>query len=414
VKKKHFLLFIALAFVGVSLNAQTLDEAILTAAVQFARELPANSRVSVISFRSNSERLNDYVVNELYGAILRNRRITPVRPNQNQIFDIYRKLGAGEINREAAQNIAELLGVQYLITGSIEKIQSDYRIHFNAVNTGAEVQSWYSVTLNLQNDSRFTGLLGGAPVGAPPPQREPAASLQPPVAEDTPSVSQSEPGASAPSQQREDNPGDQLSVTPEDSPPASRTPPVRTQTVSSPASPATVRFSLGNNIIISSFEKTANYSNIEYDDNTYGATYLNPITLVLSLRFLYSMENNMRLGLGVDAAYSLVMFLIVDNDGYMTDWGSFPWYVIIGYKSAYLHIGYDFAIGALYIAPSFIIKERLLIGIPISLYGSNTHFSFSNNLDPPNTTDWRGDIFAPSSTFQAGISFQYIFGRQRR
>ena len=184
-KNKHFLLFIALAFVGVSLNAQTLDEAILNAAVQIVRELPGNSRAAVINFRSNSERLNDYVVNELYGAILRNRRVTPVRPTQNQVFDIYRELGAGEINREAAQNIAQLLGVQYLITGSIEQIRSDYRIHFNAVNTVAEVQSGYSVTLNLQNDSQFANLFSGAPAGSPSiTQREPATGGQPSVVMD--------------------------------------------------------------------------------------------------------------------------------------------------------------------------------------------------------------------------------------
>jgi len=157
-KKLHFV-FLGLLFIGAVLNAQSLDEALITAAIKISGDLPANAAAAVINFRSDSEKLNDYVINELYGAILRNRRIVPVKPDQNQLQSIRGDLATVE-NKESAQRIGWLLGAQYLVTGSIQRIGSEYRLNFTAIDTNAEIKSMYSVNLNPQNDSQFALLLG--------------------------------------------------------------------------------------------------------------------------------------------------------------------------------------------------------------------------------------------------------------
>jgi len=162
-KKKLFFAFFGLFIFSAFLNAQSLDEAIIGAALKISRDLPANTTAAIINFRSDSEKLNDYVVNELYGAILRNRSIVPVKPDPVQLQSIRGDLPSDmtdTVGRESAQRIGRLLGAQYLVTGSTERVGSEYKINFNAIDTNAELKSRYSVTLNPQNDSQFALLLG--------------------------------------------------------------------------------------------------------------------------------------------------------------------------------------------------------------------------------------------------------------
>ena len=163
-KKK--LLFINLLFFifCTFLSAQMLDEALLNAAVKISRDLPAGTTVAVISFRSTAEDLNNYVINELYGDILRNHRIVPVKLDQSWIQYIHDNIHfnpAGELSVESAQSIGQKLGVQYLVTGSLEPNGIEYRLIFNAVDTErAALQSQYTVSLNLRNDQKITLLVG--------------------------------------------------------------------------------------------------------------------------------------------------------------------------------------------------------------------------------------------------------------
>ena len=167
-KKKLFLVFLGLAACGVFLEAQTLDEAILRAALRIGTDLPTGATVAVIHFRSDSERLNDYVINELHNAILRNRRVTPVKPDETRFQSIRDELRfneAGEIDEESAQSIGRLLGVRYLVTGSIERGNSGYGILFTAVDAeSAELQSRYSASVN-PNDAALVSMLGRSPGG---------------------------------------------------------------------------------------------------------------------------------------------------------------------------------------------------------------------------------------------------------
>ena len=57
-EKQDFSVFFVFFVYTASLNAQTLDEALLAASVKMSRELPTNTKVAVINFQSSSEKAN--------------------------------------------------------------------------------------------------------------------------------------------------------------------------------------------------------------------------------------------------------------------------------------------------------------------------------------------------------------------
>jgi len=160
VKKKLLIFFLGVVAYAAALNAQTLELAIMGAAAKISRELPSGASVAVINFRSDSENLNEYALNELYGAILRNRSVIPVKPNSGQFQTIKGEFNKNdELNGESAKSIGKLLGVQYLITGSIKQNGRLYNIVFNAIDLNAELQSQYQASINPRNDPELVSFL---------------------------------------------------------------------------------------------------------------------------------------------------------------------------------------------------------------------------------------------------------------
>jgi len=158
---------------------QSLDEAILSAAIKISGELPAGASVAVINFSSSSENLNEYVQDELYGAILRNRGVVPVKPNTGQFQTIMDELNkTGELNSESGRSIGKLLGVQYLITGSIKQNGGLYDIVFNAVNLDVEIKSQYQASLNPRSDTQLASLLNIKPQPLSQPKSQPQSQSQ--------------------------------------------------------------------------------------------------------------------------------------------------------------------------------------------------------------------------------------------
>jgi len=167
-KKKLFLVLFGLVVCGGFLNAQTqsIDEAVLRASIRMGADLPAGATVAVIHFRADPQTLATYMVNQLHGTLLRNRSVTPIRPNEEQlqnIRDTLRFNAEGGIEEEAARSIGRLLGVRYLIIGSVERSASAYEILVVAVDVeSAESKSRYSASVN-PNDAALASVLGITP-----------------------------------------------------------------------------------------------------------------------------------------------------------------------------------------------------------------------------------------------------------
>ena len=166
-KNKLCLSFLLFIMCNICLYAQAqvqmIDQAIIASAVRISRELPANATAAIIDFSSASSELNNHVVKELHGAILRHRRIVPVTPNQSQIQNISletRFSSAGVLTDESAQTIGRLLGVQYLITGTIEPFSAHHRLIFNVVETAnTKNRSQYTAAVDIRNDIQLTLLI---------------------------------------------------------------------------------------------------------------------------------------------------------------------------------------------------------------------------------------------------------------
>ena len=134
---KLFLLFLVLilipcAFLAAQATVQ-LSEALLTAAVRISRELPEGSTAAVTAFNSESDELNEYARDELYGAILRTRRINLVDQNENP---------------------------QYLVTGTITRTGSEYGFRVIAVTgeTSEKISEYFTVL--APEDPQLVRLLG--------------------------------------------------------------------------------------------------------------------------------------------------------------------------------------------------------------------------------------------------------------
>jgi len=181
--------------------------------------------------------------------------------------------------------------------------------------------------------------------------------------------------------------------------------------------PVALKFSLGLVFSVFGQDHTDHlyYYNNPYPSDTasysYSASCFNLITPMLSLRLLFSLENKLRLGIGFEGAYSLVKVQLTSKNGddvNIAGYGSF--YAILGYSNIYLHAGYDFFLGALFLAPAWAVNKHLLIGFPMSLLGSNQRpFSIIHSLKPPDKQ--YQDFLRKRETqyYHVGLSIQWVF-----
>jgi len=174
--------------------------------------------------------------------------------------------------------------------------------------------------------------------------------------------------------------------------------------------PVALKFSLGLVFGVFGFEGTG-HRYLDNADWSWSGSYLNLIEPILSLRLLFSLENKLRLGIGTEMAYSLVKVQLTSkNGGFSNESGYAAFYGIIGYGNMYLHAGYDYWYGALFLAPAWAINKHLLIGLPMSLFGSNQRrFSFIHSAWPPDQYDGWGHYTEVQKTYHVGLSIQWVF-----
>ena len=159
---KKILIFAMLVFLAIVVHAQTLDSAIGDAASEISERLPEKTTVVVINFQSDSEKLTDYVIDELNGKIANIGKIRPVeRRHLNAIRSELNFNKSGEVSDESAQSIGRMLGSRYIILGSIDFIGKQYRIRFRVITTEtASIE--YSFSQNIRNEAVLESFLRGS------------------------------------------------------------------------------------------------------------------------------------------------------------------------------------------------------------------------------------------------------------
>jgi TolB-like protein len=160
--KKVFSIILLCAAAGLASaqNMVNLDEAIQMTAVTITRELRQGSKVVVLNFSSPSQRLSNYVIDELTGALVREKKLILVdRQNLALIQQEMNFQMSGEVSDASAQEIGQKLGAQTIISGSAEDMKTYYRVRFKAievVSAALQVQDPY----NVKKDNTITALTG--------------------------------------------------------------------------------------------------------------------------------------------------------------------------------------------------------------------------------------------------------------
>jgi TolB-like protein len=377
---------ISLLLVTAAMSAQemNLKDVITRSARGVEADLPQDTMVAVLNFVSPAETFSNYIIEELTGELVSGRKLAIVdRQNLALISKEMDLQLSGDVSDESAQSIGRLLGAQAIISGSVTNMGTYHRFRIRVISVET-ARILTQVALDLQNDAQVAFLLGGSIENIPPPA----------------------PAAAPP---RRDRPAQS----------------------NQPAGTVIVKTSVGNIISVTRFydRKIFEYSGTNYSgkkgeipapvyswENFKDIYVLNMVNPTFSARFLFPLKNNFQLGAGVDTTFSVMSLLIKADDddetnsrilfaGGKSGWmsGAIAPYAIIGYHNIYVHAGYDFVFGALYIAPSLAIGEHLLMGIPISLFGSTDN---PVGIAPQMVSD--PDTFK-IKYFQVGLAVQYVF-----
>jgi len=184
-KKRHLIagMIIALLILGPAIiHAQTvnLDNAIKGAVDEITYTLKRGSKVAILSMRSSSGKMSNYIMEELISAIVNQRSLTVVdRAQLDLINEEMNFQMSGDVSDASAQAIGKKLGAQSIITGSFESLGNFYRFRIRviAVETAA-IQITYSA--NVVNDQVIASLLGNTP---PPPSSSKSTNNYAPTAQ---------------------------------------------------------------------------------------------------------------------------------------------------------------------------------------------------------------------------------------
>jgi TolB-like protein len=151
--------------VAFSQNALTLDAALSNSTTYFSNILPANTKVVVLNCTSKWPDLSDYIIEELIGYIVNERKLTVV--DRQNIENIRREMDfqlSGDVSDETAQSIGKMLGAQTIISGSITAIGNAYRLRVRAIAVEtAQILGMQNV--DVAQDSRTAALTSTAYTG---------------------------------------------------------------------------------------------------------------------------------------------------------------------------------------------------------------------------------------------------------
>jgi TolB-like protein len=126
--------FVMTGFVCAQTATVTLDAAIITGARAIESRLEQGDKIVVLNFNAPSERLSDYIIDELTGALVNGGKLTAVdRQNLALIQQEMNFQMSGEVGDDSAQAIGKKLGAQSIVSGSIEDLGNYYRMRFRTI-----------------------------------------------------------------------------------------------------------------------------------------------------------------------------------------------------------------------------------------------------------------------------------------
>jgi TolB-like protein len=163
----HFSLLTFHLLSTVHAQTVTLDNAINSTVDELSRSLNRGSMVAVLSMRSDSPRMESYLIEEITSAIVKQKLFTVVDRLQLDLIQQEMNLQmSGEVSDESARAIGRKLGAQVIITGSFETLGDYHRFRMRAieVETVAILETY---SANVRGDSLVMSLMGNGEAAAP-------------------------------------------------------------------------------------------------------------------------------------------------------------------------------------------------------------------------------------------------------
>ena len=111
----------------------SLFEAIERSAERIATELPAGSRVAVLSFDTDSPHLSAFIMEELSGALFDRGIVIADRQNLDIVYRELTFQMSGDVSDSTIQSIGKFLGAEMVITGQMLLLGATFRFTANAI-----------------------------------------------------------------------------------------------------------------------------------------------------------------------------------------------------------------------------------------------------------------------------------------
>ena len=142
-------------------QALRLDDAIRNAVGELSRGIEPGTSLAVLSIQAGSDRMSDYIINEMIAGFLGRGGFTVVNRAQIELLEEELDFNmSGLVDDATAQSIGRFIGVQSIVTGTFEPIGAffHFRVQVIEVET-AIIRSVYSVS--IISDGIIESLLEG-------------------------------------------------------------------------------------------------------------------------------------------------------------------------------------------------------------------------------------------------------------
>jgi len=182
IKRVFFIVLLlgATGFCAFAQNAMTLGQAIKTSSGEIGARLETGTTIAVVDFRSSSNRMSEYMLEELNTALFNERNLIVV--GRGATLELARnEVGLGlspELSDASAQRIGHLLGAKMVVSGSLSIAGDHYSFRVQVLEAETAAIR-YSNTFNVLNDRQVRTLMGGEALVAnfTPGERAGAAAL---------------------------------------------------------------------------------------------------------------------------------------------------------------------------------------------------------------------------------------------
>ena len=158
------LFFFALSAYGQSRGGASLDDAINNSALQIQDRLNPGSTIIVFQFKSQNERLSNFILNELFDKLVNSRQFTVLDRSAQQVvnaeIDFQFNQSAGMISDDSLASLTKRIGAQAIITGSLDDAGDEYRFRIRAIGTETTAAMVSYVGRVNKDDKRIAAFTG--------------------------------------------------------------------------------------------------------------------------------------------------------------------------------------------------------------------------------------------------------------